>query len=195
MKKINAIFFLPFAALLLNGCNSNKDSKEKADSTNSHQDSIHNKETGTGDWVVSAPDAKFAVEAANGGMAEVELGKLATAKGSSKAVKDFGAMMIDDHSKANKELKELAKQKKIVLPDSIGKEEADLKAKLSQKANAEFDKAYVDAMVEDHKKDIAAFENARVKVKYPEMKALIEKALPMLKMHLHAIEKIKAQIK
>jgi putative membrane protein len=195
MKKLSAIFLLPFTALLLNACNSNKDSKEKADSTNSHQDSVHNKEAGTGDWFVSAPDAKFAVKAVSGGMAEVELGKLATVKGRSKAVKDFGAMMIADHSKANMELKELAKQKKNVLPDSAGKEEADLKVKLSQKSNTEFDKAYVDAMVEDHKKDIAAFENARVTVKYPEMKALIETALPMLKIHLTAIEKIQAQIK
>jgi putative membrane protein len=195
MKKFHVIVLLPFAAILLNGCHSNKDSKEKADSTNTHQDSIHNKEAGTGDWVVSAPDAKFAVEAANGGMAEVELGKLAQAKGNSKAVKDFGAMMVTDHSKANMELKELARQKKIVLPDSVGKEEADLKISLSAKSNADFDKAYVDAMVDDHKKDIPAFENARVKVKYPEMKALIEKAIPMLKMHLSAIEKIQAQIK
>jgi putative membrane protein len=195
MRKHIAILLLPFAAILLNACNSNKDSKEKADSTNSHQDSIHNKQAGTGDWVVSAPDAKFAVEAANGGMAEVELGKLAQAKGSKKAVRDFGAMMVTDHAKANMELKELAKQKKIVLPDTAEKEEADLKAKLSAKSNADFDKAYVDAMVEDHKKDIAAFENARVKVKYPEMKALIEKTIPMLKMHLSAIEKIQAQIK
>lgn len=192
MKKL-IIILLASANIAISGCDSNKDSKEKADSTNTHQDSIHNKQTGTGDWAISAPDAEFAVEAANGGMAEVELGRLAQEKATSKAVKDFGKMMIDDHSKANSELKELAKSKRIILPDSVGKEEAELESTLASKPANEFDKAYINAMVDDHRKDIATFENARRKVKYPEMKALIDKALPMLKMHLATIEKIKMQ--
>jgi putative membrane protein len=195
MKKITCILLITCSAFVLNACNSNKDSKEKADSTNTAQDSIHNKQVGTGDWSISGPDAKFAVAAANGGMAEVELGKLAQEKAASQAVKDFGAMMVNDHSKANMEMKQLADSKKVVLPDSIGKDEQKLKQELATKSGADFDKAYVDAMVEDHKKDIAEFEEARGKVQYPEMQALIDKALPMLKMHLEAIQKIKSQIK
>jgi len=184
MKKIIYYSIITSSALMWSACNSNKDSKEKADSVNRAQDSINNKMAGTGDLELSKPDADFAVAAANGGMAELELGKLAEEKGSSQAVKDFGTMMVNDHSKANMELKQLAERKKIMLPDSVGKEEQQFKKDLSKKPGAEFDKAYVNAMVEDHKKDIAEFEEYKGKVKYPEMKALIEKALPMLKMHL-----------
>jgi len=183
-------------ASILAGCQgAPKDSTAKADSTNEKQDSLHNKENGTGDIAISRPDADFAVEAANGGMAEVELGKLAQEKASSTQVKNFGAMMIKDHSMANMEMKELAKDKKITLPDSIDTKEKELKMALSGKSGADFDRAYVEAMVKDHKEDIAAFEAARGKVKYPEMTALIDKTLPMLKMHLQTIEGIQKQIK
>jgi len=177
--------------VVLSACQgTNKDGKEKADSVNNKYDSLNNKNAGTGDRAISGPDAKFAVEAANGGLTEVELGQLAQEKASSTEVKNFGAMMVKDHSMANMEMKALAKSKSITLPDSISSEEQELKKQLSAKSGAEFDKAYVAAMVEDHKKDIAAFEEARKKVKYPEMTALIDKSLPMLKKHLQVIEGI-----
>jgi putative membrane protein len=180
---------------MLTACHgTKKDSTEKADSINEKFDSLNNKQAGTGNKAISGPDADFAVEAANGGMAEVELGKLAQEKATNSKIKDFGAMMVKDHSMANMEMKELAKSKEIVLPDSISSEEQKLKTELAAKAGAEFDKAYVEAMVKDHKKDIAAFEEARKKVKYPEMTALIDKALPMLRMHLKSIEGIQKQM-
>jgi putative membrane protein len=180
---------------LLSACQgTNKDGKEKADSVNNRYDSLNNKNAGTGDRAISGPDAKFAVEAANGGLTEVELGKLAQEKASRTEVKNFGAMMVKDHSMANMEMKALAKSKRITLPDSISSEEQKLKNQLLAKSGAEFDKAYVAAMVEDHKKDIAAFEDARKKVKYPEMTALIDKSLPMLKKHLQVIEGISKHI-
>lgn len=195
MKKMIYISMIGLSLIGLAACGSGKDSKEKADSVNTNQDSLHNKNTGTGDWAISAPDAKFAVDAANGGMAEVVLGKLAQSNAGSDEVRKFGTMMINDHSKANIELKELADKKRIVLPDSIGDEEKKLQQELAGKKGAAFDKAYVDAMVEDHKKDIAEFEEASGKVKYPEMKQLIDKAIPMLKMHLTEIEKIQQKMK
>jgi putative membrane protein len=195
MKNYNHQMFLLAVGCMLTACQgAHKDSPAKADSVNEKFDSLNNKQAGTGDRAISGPDAKFAVEAADGGMAEVELGKLAQEKGANGKVKDFGGMMVKDHSMANMELKELAKVKRITLPDSISLEEQKLKTKLAAKSGAEFDKAYVEAMVEDHKKDIAAFEEARLKVKYPEMTALIDKALPMLKMHLRTIEEIQKQI-
>jgi putative membrane protein len=196
MKNYKYLMFLLAIVVSMAACQSaQKDSTEKADSTNNKYDSLNNKETGTGDIAISGPDARFAVEAANGGMAEVELGKLAQERAYNLKVKDFGAMMIKDHSMANRELKELAKSKKITLPNAINADEQKLKAELAGKSGADFDKAYVEAMVKDHQEDIAAFEEARKKVKYPEMTALIDRALPMLKMHLEAIEGIQKQLK
>jgi putative membrane protein len=195
MKTIKFLFPAMFIAFVMAACNGpRKDSTEKADSVNSKYDSLNNKDTGTGDRALSGPDADFAVKAANGGLAEVELGKLAQQKASHADVKEFGAMMVHDHSMANMELKELAKKRRISLPDSIGTDEQKLKTELAGKSGAEFDKAYVAAMVKDHQEDIKAFEDARKKVKYPEMTALIDKTLPVLKKHLQAIQKIQQQV-
>src|SRR5476651_1310218 len=78
-----------------------EENKEKFDSTNIQD------------------DTKFAVSAADGGMMEVQLGKLALTNGSSKKVKEFAQMMIDDHSKAGDELKTLAAGKNITLPATL----------------------------------------------------------------------------
>ncbi|WP_419701576.1 DUF4142 domain-containing protein [Mucilaginibacter sp. NFX135] len=190
MNRYKQIIWVAAIALLSACHGANKDSTEKADSVNNKFDSLNNKNGGTGDKELSGADAKFAVEAANGGMTEVELGKLAQEKALDPQVKSFGAMMVKDHSMANMEMKELASSKRITLPDSINSEEQKLKTQLLAKSGSDFDKAYVDAMVKDHQKDIAAFEEARGKVKYPEMTAFIDKSLPMLKKHLQAIESI-----
>ena len=196
MKKITIGCLLACSIWALAGCgHTQKDSTAKADSINQNQDSADKKHPGPWGYEISGDDAKFAVAAANGGMAEVELGKLAQQKAQNAQVKNFGAMMVEDHSKANAELIDLAKSKKIVLPDSISADEQKLKAELESKSGADFDKAYVQAMLDDHKKDIADFEQARKIVKYPEMSAFIDKTLPVLKKHLAAIQQIHDQIK
>lgn len=196
MKKSNLIFAIAcLAGALASGCtNQAKDGKQKADSANKSVDSTAKVQPNTG-RAVSEPDAKFAVEAANGGMSEVALGTLAQQKAANADVKSFGAMMVSDHSMANDELKKIAKAKFITLPDSVSTDEKKLAADLSAKTGADFDKAYVDAMVKDHKEDIAAFEEAGKKVTYPELQAFITKTLPVLHKHLDAIQKIQSKIK
>jgi len=73
----------------------------------------------SGSDLVPMADQHFMMKAAQGGMAEVQLGKLATQNASSQAVKDFGQKMVDDHSKANDELKGLAARKNVTLPTSL----------------------------------------------------------------------------
>src|SRR4051794_4768099 len=103
----------------------------------------------------SHEDTKFVKEAAAGGMEEVELGKLAAAKASSADVKSFGQKMVDDHSKANNQLMQLASQKGIDLPKGQSVMAKHDSAKLAKLKGAAFDKAYMDMMVKDHKKDVA----------------------------------------
>ena len=127
------------AAGLFAACNGpQKDGKEKADSANKSVDSTSKVEPNNG-VAVSGPDAKFAVEAANGGMSEVMLGNLAKQKATNPQVKDFGDMMVMDHTKANDEMKQIAVAKKITLPDSVASEEKKLMADLSEKQGADFD--------------------------------------------------------
>jgi len=140
-------------------------------------------------------DAKFAVNAADGGMLEVELGKLAESKGSSKVVKDFAKHLIADHSKANEELKALALSKSISLPEALSEKNQKKYDKLNEKSGAEFDKDFIDLMVSDHKDDIDLFEKEAEKGNDPELKSFASGKLPTLKHHLQMAEDAKAALK
>ena len=109
---------------------------------------------------LSVGDTKFVKEAADGGMAEVELGKLAQDKGSSSAVKQFGQRMVDDHGKANDQLKQLAlRKKKIELPQEPSAKTLQGHYCAARKTvRLNFDKAYVAEMLKDHKEDVATFQ-------------------------------------
>ena len=108
-----------------------------------------------------ATDQSFVMKAARGGMAEVELGKLAQDKGSSDQVKSFGKRMVDDHSKANDDLMSLAKSKNIQVRTSLSAKDQALKDRLSKLSGAAFDRAYMTAMLRDHRKDVSEFKSGR----------------------------------
>lgn len=188
MKKSIYLALIAGITVLGPACSGPKDNKNSADSANTAKADTAKKDSSI--VAVDEQDAKFAVAAANGGMAEVELGQLAQQKAANARVKDFGGMMVSDHSKANVELKALAKSKGITLPVAIDAEEQKVKDELSAKSGADFDKAYVSNMIDDHKKDIGEFEEASKNCKDTDLKAFAVKTLPTLKMHLDAIQKI-----
>ncbi len=97
------------------------------------------------------------MEAANGGMMEVELGKIAQENASSPRVKAFGAMMVKDHTEAGNNLKQIATSLNIALPDSVSNDSRKEIDNMKMKKGKEFDKAYVSMMLDDHKNDIAEF--------------------------------------
>ena len=133
---------------------------------------------------VFAADEAWVVKIAKGGMAEVELGKLAAEKGSSDAVKQFGQRMVDDHSKANDELKALADSKKITLSPEIAPEDKTLRDRLMKLSGPAFDQAYMKAMLNDHLKDVSEFRTESRSGKDPDVKAWAAKTLPTLEEHL-----------
>jgi putative membrane protein len=120
----------------------------------------------------------------------VELGQLAQQKAADPQIKDFGAMMVSDHSKANDQMKTLAKNKGISLPATLSRDEQKLKNNLSSKSGEDFDKAYVKAMIKDHKEDIKDFQDAIKSLKDTDLKNFAINTLPVLKKHLDAIKKI-----
>lgn len=132
----------------------------------------------------TTPDKKFVMDTAAGGVFEVEAGKIAVQRASSQDVKKFGQMMIDDHSKANEELLQLANQKGITPPKTMKKEHQDEINKISKLSGDKFDKAYIDMMVKDHKKDISEFKKEAKDGKDPDLKAWAAKTLPKLEEHL-----------
>jgi len=133
-------------------------------------------------------DQAFAMKAMQGGMAEVELGRLATQKASSDDVKKFGQQMVDDHTKANDELKSIVSSKGVTAPSMADSKSESMKTKLSGLSGAAFDKAYMQDMVSDHRKDVAEFEKEANSGTDPELKAFAAKTLPTLRQHLQMAE-------
>jgi putative membrane protein len=137
---------------------------------------------------LSPADKMFVNKAAQGGMAEVELGQLATQKGQSQQVKDFGQKMVDDHSKANDQLKSIASQENITLPTGLDAKDQAVKDRLSKLSGAQFDKAYMQDMVQDHNQDVAEFQKEASNGKDPAVKNFAQQTLPVLKEHLKMAE-------
>jgi len=139
---------------------------------------------------VATKDHDFMTKAAQGGMAEVQLGQLAQQNGESQQVKDFGQRMVTDHSKANDELKQLATQEGVALPTSLdAKDEATMK-RLEKLHGAAFDKAYMRDMVNDHRKDVAEFKHEAKTGNNQAVKDWASKTLPTLESHLSEAEKV-----
>lgn len=142
---------------------------------------------------VPAADKTFVMKAAQGGMAEVNLGKLAAEKASRPDVKEFGNMMVEDHTKANDQLKSVANQKSLPIPTDVGAKHQALYDRLSKLSGPAFDKAYVKAMVKDHHEDVGDFRKEANSGKDPDIKNFASQTLPVLEKHLTAIEKIQKE--
>ena len=139
---------------------------------------------------LSAADKKFVMHAAKGGMMEVELGKVAADKGSSADVKQFGQRMVDDHSKANDQLKSLAEQKGVTLPSDLDAKDKAMKDKMSGLSGDQFDKMYMQHMVMDHKKDVAEFKKESNSAKDNDLKNWASQTLPTLEDHLKQAQQV-----
>jgi putative membrane protein len=143
----------------------------------------------------SSPEStKFSSAAAQGGLAEVELGRLAVQRGSNPAVKSFGQRMIEDHSRANDELKAIATRKNIALPPDLNSDQKAMMEKLSKLSGAEFDKQYMSDMVKDHEADAKEFENQANKGTDADIKAFAAKTLPIIQRHLQMARDVANQV-
>jgi len=137
---------------------------------------------------LSAADRTFMNKACQGGMAEVEMGKLAKDHGENQAVKDFGQRMVDDHTKAGDELKKLASDKGITLPSEMTAADKATYNRLSKLNGAAFDKAYMRDMVTDHRKDVSEFQRESTSAHDADVKSWASKTLPTLQDHLKQAE-------
>jgi putative membrane protein len=198
MKKLSLIFFAVLSFFAFQACNDgdSADAVESAKESNEiKQDSASNTGSQQSAGPISEDDSEFAVEAASGGMMEVQLGELAQQKASSQRVKDFGAMMVRDHTKANDELKSLAGMKNITLPPAPGEDHMEHIKKLSEKSGREFDRDYMKMMVDDHQEDVKAFEKCSDDAKDADLKAFAAKTLPVLRAHLDSAKVIRDALK
>lgn len=186
MKRIAFNVLLAASLFTAVACNQTKkeDSTEIAEDQNEAKFNDHMED-----------DTEFAVAAADGGMLEVELGKLAQKNGMSPLVKDFGKMMADDHTKVNDELKNMAQAKNITLPAMMSNDNQKTYDDLAAKTGKDFDKAYADLMVKDHKNDIDEFKEEAKDGKNADLKAWAAEKVPTLEMHLQKAEAMKDAVK
>lgn len=186
MKKIALNVLLAASLFTAVACNETKkdDSTEIADDQNEAK--FDNR---------MEDDTEFAVVAADGGMLEVQLGKLAQKNGMSSTVKDFGTMMETEHGKANDELKNLAQAKNITLPAMMSSDHQKDYDDLAAKTGADFDKAYADFMVKDHKDDIDEFKEEGNDGKNADLKAWAAGKVPTLEMHLQKAQAMQDAVK
>lgn len=192
MKKINLLLATSVTAGILQACSGSK-TNSTTDSTTVKTDSTTT--TVKVDSAVALADTAFASKAAVGGMAEVALGKMAAAKGASKEVKDFGSMMVMDHGKANDELKAIAQKENLALPAGLDAEHQAKSDSLSKLSGKDFDKAYIAAMVDGHKKTLALMQTEASGGKDADLKAFAAKTAPVVQHHLDEINKIQSSLK
>jgi putative membrane protein len=196
MKKKLLSFTLCLSAAFIWSCNNSSETsntttdsgttKSTADTTTATTNT-----TATANTPLSKADSSFVMEAAAGGLMEVQAGQLAQQNASSQRVKDFGNMMVTDHSKANDELKSYASGHGITLPDSLpASMKKHLDAMKNMKGSA-FDKHYVSMMVDDHQKDVAKFKKESSDANDAQLKTWAGNTLPTLQKHLDSIQAIK----
>ena len=141
-----------------------------------------------------ASDTQFAKKAAEGGMAEVKMGQLAQQKGTADSVKKFGARMVEDHTKAGGELKGVAAQEKITLPEDMNAKDKATYDMLSKLSGAAFDRAYARYMVRDHEEDVAEFSKEANSGHNPAVKDFATQNLPTLQDHLKEAKEMRQNV-
>ncbi|HWM24714.1 MAG TPA: DUF4142 domain-containing protein [Chthoniobacterales bacterium] len=183
MKTITLILTLS-TAVALSAASGAKKEKAEASPTETKTSATETK--------ASAADTAFIKKAADGGMTEVELGKIAEKNGEKDDVKSFGSHMVKDHGKANDELKSVASKMNLTVPDKVSAEHQAKIDKMSKLSGAAFDAAYAKEMVASHEKTIASFEAAKGKVGNEDLKKFIDDTLPVIKEHLEMAKKMQA---
>ncbi len=198
MKKISIAFGFLAVSTFFIACGGSDDTKDDGttdvsntdvstaitDSTATSRNDMQNDNQTT----VAAPD--FVMKAASGGLMEVSLAKMAQQKAKSPRVKNFAKMLLQDHTKANNELKGIASSKSITVPSEMMAEHKSHVDEMNKMSGADFEKQYMSMMVTDHQKDISDYQNASQNMSDAEIKSFATKTLPVLQKHLDSAQAI-----
>jgi putative membrane protein len=193
------------AGLIMLSCNNTSDTEKttsdtaKASSnanispnpTSTMPDSNSNKMSGSSNLKTN----DFVTKASAGGMTEVAMGKLAQSNGGSNDVKEYGKMLEKDHSEANDKLKSIANAEGINVSSTMTDEQNQHMSHLQSLTGADFDKAFIPMMIDDHTKDIAEFKKAAAGNENEKVKNFASTTLPTLEKHLSKAKSIKSKMK
>lgn len=204
MRKLLLSFFLAAALSCFGQTSSTSSSNQSRSGTSDqstqtshakhHRKALSSSDTSGTASTKGGADAKFVKNATQGGIAEVELGKLAAQKAASDDVKQFGQKMVDDHSKANDQLKQIASQKSMDVPSDLNPKDKAEMDRLSKLSGPAFDRAYMKYMVTDHTKDVAEFKKQANTGSDPDIKGFASNTLTTIEDHLKMAKDINAKL-
>jgi putative membrane protein len=143
----------------------------------------------------SRGDSHFMERAAQGDQAEIQMGRLAAQHASSQQVKQFGQRMVQDHSKANGQLMNIASQQGVTLPDKVDRKDQKQYDHLASLNGHKFDQAYMKYMIKDHKKDASEFKHEAEHAKNREVQNFASQTEPTLQEHLRLAKQTKNKLK
>jgi putative membrane protein len=189
MKKL----IIPIFACFSIACGSDDNEQDSVEMAKEQNQSLDSSKS-TSPSELSA-EHNFLVEAYSGTKMEIQLGNYAAANAASLAVKEFGKMMVQDHTKADSAITVIARVKAIVIPNVPSNDHQQHIDALMKKKGAEFDKDYMSRMVEDHEDDISKFEEASKTAIDEDIRKFAAHTLPVLRKHLDAAKKIKEGLK
>lgn len=191
MKKL--FYLLPFLVVGLAACDNNTNNDDSADVNDTTI--LNTNVDHTNSSAVEDETAEFMKKTASDGKLEVALGNLAQMKSSNVGIKEFGQMLVKDHSEAGKKLADIAKNKNVVLRDTLLEDHQDDYDKLKDLSGTDFDKKFISMQVDMHKDDIDKFTDKAEDIKDTDVMRWITETVPVLKKHLEKAEALKDQIK
>jgi putative membrane protein len=195
MKKTLFSLAICLSAAAIWSCNNSGDTTSTADSsstaTGTDTMSTADNNTTVNTAPLSKDDSAFVMEAAIGGLMEVQAGQIAQQNAQNQRVKDFGGMMVTDHSKANDELKSYASGHGITLPTELPADKQKHIDAMKNMKGAAFDKHYISMMLDDHKEDVGKFQKQSTSANDAQLKTWAANTLPVLQKHLDSVQAIK----
>jgi putative membrane protein len=138
----------------------------------------------------SPMDKMFVAKAMQGGMAEVQLGQLTLQKSSDDQVKQFAQHMIDEHTRMIDQMKPVAQQLGVSVPNKVSKKDTKTMAKLEGLSGSAYDQAYIQDMVKDHKQDLSDFQTEASSGQDQTTKDAANQGSKIISQHLQMIEQI-----
>jgi putative membrane protein len=193
MKKLLSILFIGCICVFA-ACNSSNNSNSVDSAQNINDSMLPDSNSMDNGSMSSAPvsqeDADWAAKVANANMTEIELSKVAQTKATSDRLKNFANMMVDDHTKAGDQLKQLAATKNITLPANLDGDSQKMLDNLNKKSGKDFDKAYTDDMLDGHKDAVDAFQKGSNNLQDADLKNFATQTLPTIQMHQDSIKAI-----
>ncbi|MEJ1237379.1 DUF4142 domain-containing protein [Chryseolinea sp. T2] len=165
----------------------------RSQSTDAVEQAERSNDRKSDDKEVNEEDANFLARVADGRMADLQQGKLASEKSANGLIRDYGKLMMKDQQMLLAQVKLLAATKNVTLPDNMSEGKSDERTDLVKESGKSFDKKFVDIMISEHERDISSFEEA-AQSSDRKISQFAEKYLPLLESHLEKIKDIKDQM-